>query len=119
MPSANGNAPLGSVLLCAGAVLAIGAALSLGRSFGIRPVLRQVQTGGLYRAVRHPLYASYMVMDVGELVANLSFWNAGVAMFGAALFVWRAKLEEGVLCRDPAYAAYVKQVSARFVPAVV
>jgi hypothetical protein len=41
-------------------LLVLAATLRLGRSFGIVATNRGIQTGGLYRIVRHPIYAAYV-----------------------------------------------------------
>ena len=51
------------VVMCVALVVSLGAFLSLGRSWGIIPANRGVKTGGLYRVVRHPIYASYVIFD--------------------------------------------------------
>ena len=61
--------PIGSVLVLVGVVLATGAVLSLGRSLGIEAANRGVQTHGLYRFVRHPIYAAYLPLMGGYLRA--------------------------------------------------
>ncbi len=74
----NGSSPnaIGSLLVLMGVVLATGAVLSLGRSFGIEAANRGIQTHGLYRFVRHPIYAAYLPLMGGYLVAYPSWWNA-------------------------------------------
>jgi hypothetical protein len=48
------------LLQVAGFVIAISALVFLGRSFGVVAALRRVKTCGLYRWVRHPVYAGYL-----------------------------------------------------------
>jgi protein-S-isoprenylcysteine O-methyltransferase Ste14 len=92
--------------------------LSLGQSYGMLPGLRTVRTRLLYRWIRHPAYAMYMLADLGTVAIQPSLWNAGVALTGATLFTLRALLEERVLRHDPEYAAYMDRVRWRFVPGV-
>ena len=42
---------------------------SLRRSFGLAPANRGVKTAGMYRYVRHPLYAAYLVTFAGYVLA--------------------------------------------------
>ncbi|UUZ47592.1 hypothetical protein LP420_31105 [Massilia sp. B-10] len=42
-----------------------------------------VKTQGLYRLVRHPLYASYMISFSGYMLTNTSLRN--VAVFGVTI----------------------------------
>ncbi|HZY88672.1 MAG TPA: hypothetical protein VFE78_27865, partial [Gemmataceae bacterium] len=90
--------------------------LTLGRSFAVLPALRGVRTGALYRLVRHPVYALYMVADACLLLVQPSAWNGAVAFAGASTFVLRAGLEERVLQRDAGYQEYMQRVRWRFIP---
>jgi isoprenylcysteine carboxyl methyltransferase (ICMT) family protein YpbQ len=92
--------------------------ISLGRSYGMLPALREVRTGFCYGYVRHPVYAMYMLADLTVVALQPSLWNLGVAGLGAAVFLARARLEEGVLRRDSTYAAYMTRVRWRFFPGV-
>lgn len=60
---------IGSLLVLVGVLLATGAVLSLGRSFGIEAANRGIQTHWLYRFVRHPIYAAYLPLIGGYLLA--------------------------------------------------
>jgi protein-S-isoprenylcysteine O-methyltransferase Ste14 len=103
------------------AALQLGASLTLlglGRSYAMLPALRQVRTRFLYGYVRHPVYALYLLADLGTVALQPSPWNAAVAAAGAASMILRARLEERVLGRDPAYADYVRLVPWRFFPGV-
>ena len=55
----------GLVLVTLAACLSLASLLTLGRFFGIRPALRGLATKGPYRVVRHPMYLSYMMGDIG------------------------------------------------------
>jgi len=103
-------------LQLAGTLAAIMALSTLGRSFGLLPGNRGVRTGGVYRIVRHPAYAAYLLTDLGYLLESLSLWN--IAILGITLIaqLWRIRLEEAALCEDPAYRAYRAQVRYRLVP---
>src|SRR5262249_50170605 len=57
-----GLAPLYVALQLLGSLLAIAALLALGRSFGIVAANRGIQSHGPYRLVRHPTYASYLLV---------------------------------------------------------
>jgi protein-S-isoprenylcysteine O-methyltransferase Ste14 len=92
------------------------ALLGLGRSYAMLPALREVRTGSFYRLVRHPVYALYLLADLGTVALQPSPWNAGVAVVGATCLFLRARLEERVLCRDPRYAEYMQVVRWRFLP---
>ena len=109
--------PAGSpVLVIVAACLSLASLLSLGRSFGIRPGLRSLATKGPYRLVRHPMYLSYVVADIGY---NLDEWNTGTMLLvlaGWIAMLYRIRAEEQVLSRDTAWVSYRTVVRARLVP---
>ncbi len=100
----------------AGAALAITATVFLGRSFGIVAANRGVKTGGVYRIVRHPIYASYIVGLTGYLLAAISIWNVLVIAIALAFQIRRIYAEESVLMADPEYREYAERVRYRLVP---
>ncbi len=102
-----------------GLIVSIIAVASLGRSFGILAANRGIKTNGLYRLVRHPLYGSYLFSYLGFLLGNASLLNLLVIIFSIACQYLRAKAEEQVLLRDPAYQAYVQKVRYRFIPFLI
>ena len=53
----------------------IAALLSLQRSFGIVPANRGIREGGLYRIVRHPLYAAELLVFLGVVLVTPTPWN--------------------------------------------
>ena len=101
-----------------GLSLAIVSLGSLRRSFGLAPANRGVKTSGMYRFVRHPLYASYLVALSGYLLAYPAPRN--FALLAASLVgqLVRMSLEERLLLRDPAYVRYATQTRFRLVPRV-
>jgi hypothetical protein len=111
-------AVIGSTVQIIGMVLAIAATLSLGRSFGIVPANRGVQTSGPYSLVRHPLYGSYAVGYVGFLISNPSPLNIALIALTFGCQYLRAIAEERILAHDPAYQAYRRRVRYRFLPFV-
>lgn len=119
-----GEGPLPQLELAGTAIqiVAIGlsvlATVSLGRSFGIVAANRGVQTGGLYRFVRHPLYGSYAIGYIGFLLGNPTLLNIALIVVSFTCQYLRAVAEERVLSRDPAYQQYLKQVRYRFIPFV-
>jgi len=101
----------GLVLVILGAVVNIMGRFALGRNWGNQVIIYQdhtLVTGGVYRLVRHPLYAGLIWMFIG---ASLVFKNwasllATVFIFIPAMY-YRGKLEESALVAQfPSYAEY-------------
>jgi protein-S-isoprenylcysteine O-methyltransferase Ste14 len=111
-------APVWSSLVLVGVVCALGSAVSLGRSFGLVPANRGIRTNGLYRIVRHPLYASYAIAWIGYVGLSPTVRNATIVAAALSGQFLRIRLEERVLFQDPAYAAYADRTRYRLVPRV-
>lgn len=112
---------LGTLWLSVQLVAAIGAIaciLRLGRSFGIVPANRGVCADGPYRLVRHPMYACYLLGQVGYVLGALSLANVGVIVVAVGGQLLRIAAEERVLRGDEIYRDYCKQVSYRLIPGV-
>lgn len=92
--------------------------LALGRSFGFAAADRGLVSRGPYGVVRHPVYASYIVLQAGYLVQSIAIWNALVMLFVTGCNVGRALVEERLLASSGQYAAYRTQVRWRLVPGV-
>jgi protein-S-isoprenylcysteine O-methyltransferase Ste14 len=106
----------GVVLVMSAAFLSLSALLSLGRLFGVRPALRGLTMNGAYRLVRHPMYLSYFIADIGYLLEE---WNIGavlIAAAGWASLIYRIYAEERTLSQCQDWAAYVGKVPYRLVP---
>lgn len=107
---------LGLLLIIAGSLLATAAILSLGRSFGMEPAHRGLQTRWLYRIVRHPIYAAYVLIVGGFLLSYVTFWNGLVAVIWLAVQVTRIQREEALLGQDARYQRYAQRVRWRVLP---
>jgi protein-S-isoprenylcysteine O-methyltransferase Ste14 len=72
---------------------------------------------GPYRVVRHPLYASRIVLITGAALI-LGSWSALLpAALNAVLLILRTSLEDRMLTTElPGYRKYVKDVPARLAP---
>jgi protein-S-isoprenylcysteine O-methyltransferase Ste14 len=112
------NFTAGKVLVPAGAVLTLLSLISLGKCFGVFPICRGLTTSGLYMITRHPLYASYIIMDMGLIISYPSQWNLCLALFGVTLFVWRIHYEEVLLQNLIEYRSYTTSVRFRLMPLV-
>jgi protein-S-isoprenylcysteine O-methyltransferase Ste14 len=106
----------GFLLQLAGLLIAISSLLALGRSFGLVAANRGLKTHGPYAVVRHPIYASYLLIQSGYVLQSLSLGNAMVFGFATACNIGRALAEEKLLTLSPAYLSYQEQVGWRLVP---
>jgi protein-S-isoprenylcysteine O-methyltransferase Ste14 len=100
----------------AGLLIIITGKLTLGRSFGLMPANRGVVCRGIYRLVRHPIYAGYLVTHAAFLVAHPTSWNVAMLATADTALMIRAVYEERTLARDAAYADYMTRVRWRVVP---
>jgi protein-S-isoprenylcysteine O-methyltransferase Ste14 len=118
LPGRPGWPPGGPVLVTIAAFLSAASLLSLGRSFGVRPALRSLRTEGPYRFVRHPMYLSYVLSDIGY---NLQEWNAGtvtLTLAGWTCLLYRILAEENVLSRDAGWSTFAARVPYRLLPGI-
>jgi protein-S-isoprenylcysteine O-methyltransferase Ste14 len=97
--------PAAPVLFCAGVVISAASLwlfwrshADLGRNFSIRLVIRQehaLVTTGVYRRIRHPMYASALLWSLGQALL-LPNWITGLAgLLGfCILYCGRVRREE-------------------------
>jgi len=102
----------------AGLLIIIAGKMTLGRSFGLMPANRGIVCRGVYRIVRHPIYAGYLVSHAAFLVAHPTLWNLALLVVSDIALLVRAVYEERTLARDPQYAAYMTDVRWRVLPGV-
>jgi protein-S-isoprenylcysteine O-methyltransferase Ste14 len=108
----------GLVMVTLAAVLSLTSLMTIGRLFGVRPALRGLATTGPYRLVRHPMYLSYIVADIGY---NLQEWNFGTAALVAAgwlSLIYRISAEERILSQDEGWPQYTARVRYRLIPGI-
>jgi protein-S-isoprenylcysteine O-methyltransferase Ste14 len=118
--AANLLALLGAALVLLGTIVNIAGRVQLRENWADQATVyadQQLVTGGVYRLVRHPLYASLIWMGIG---AALVYGNAAALAAVLLVFVpmmrYRAHLEEvALLARFPAYAGYQARVG-RLIP---
>jgi protein-S-isoprenylcysteine O-methyltransferase Ste14 len=92
------------------------ALFALGRSFGFVAADRGLVTRGPYAVVRHPVYASYLLVQSGYLLQSISLRNVLVMVLASGCNVGRALMEERLLARSQAYGAYRGRVRWMLVP---
>ena len=105
-------------LMLTGFAIHLIAKLTLRRSFGVVAANRGVKASGPYILVRHPMYAGYMLTQLGVLIAEPSLWNLGLIACLWALQVGRILAEERVLGADAAYRDLMRATRYRLVPGV-
>jgi protein-S-isoprenylcysteine O-methyltransferase Ste14 len=112
---------VGVVLVLGGAVLAVWAARTLGRSLTPYPapaVHATLVDGGPYGCVRHPIYAAALACFCGFALLMSPFALALTVLLG---IVWalKATVEERFLrARFSGYDEYAERVRHRLVPRV-
>ena len=73
-------------------------------------------TRGPYAVVRHPIYASYLLIQSGYLLQSFSLRNVVVMALATGCNVGRALMEERLLTGSSDYQAYRHRVRWRLVP---
>src|SRR6266550_9193791 len=110
------SATAGLVLVTIAALLSLASLLSLGRSFGVWPASRGLVNHGTYRFVRHPVYAAYVLSDIGYMLEE---WNVGsllLVLAGWTSLLYRIHAEERVLAGDQRWSPYLTSVPYRLLP---
>ncbi|HVB71332.1 MAG TPA: isoprenylcysteine carboxylmethyltransferase family protein [Acidimicrobiales bacterium] len=92
--------------------------LTLGRSFGFAAADRGLVLRGPYGIVRHPIYASYLLLGTGYVLQSISLRNVLVMVFVFGCNVGRCLVEERLLSANGDYDQYRARVPWRLVPGV-
>ena len=106
----------GLALVTLAAGLSFLSLLAIRRRFGVRPALRGLVTSGPYRLVRHPMYLSYILGDIGYNLQEWNFVTVFLVLLGWASLVYRIQAEERVISQDAGWPAYLAQVRYRLFP---
>jgi steroid 5-alpha reductase family enzyme len=101
-----------------GVGLTLVALTTLGRGFGVIAARRELRTTGVYRLVRHPIYAGATLAGLALVLQNPTLYNVCLLFTEIACQLLRIREEETVLGQDPAYRSYQQQVPWRLVPGV-
>jgi protein-S-isoprenylcysteine O-methyltransferase Ste14 len=110
------DAGLGVQLL--GLTICVTSFLALGRSFGFAAADRGLVRRGPYTIVRHPIYASYLLLQAGYVLQSISVWNVLVMVSVTSCNVGRALAEDRLLADGDQHQAYRAQVRWRLLPGV-
>jgi protein-S-isoprenylcysteine O-methyltransferase Ste14 len=89
---------------------------TLGRLFGVRPAVRGLATSGPYRFVRHPMYLSYILADIGYNLEEWNFITLLLVLVGWAALVYRIYAEERLLSQHSRWRGYAASVRSRLFP---
>ncbi len=106
----------GLVLVTLAAGLSFVSLLFIGRFFGIRPALRGLVTNGPYRFVRHPIYLSYVLGDIGYNLQEGNYITILLVLVGWVSLVYRIRAEERLLSQHAKWPVYVHLVRYRVFP---
>lgn len=108
----------GLALQLVGLAICVASFLTLGRSFGFVAADRGLVQRGPYAVVRHPIYASYLLLQFGYVLQSISLRNVLVVVFASGCNVGRAIVEDRLLATNEEYSAYRGQVRWRLIPGV-
>ena len=106
----------GLVLVTIAAFLSLASLLSLGKILRDPSGLAASRYERSVRFVRHPMYLSYILGDVGY---NLQEWNIGTVLLvlvGWISLLYRIRAEERVLSGDAGWHSYADRVRYRLLP---
>jgi protein-S-isoprenylcysteine O-methyltransferase Ste14 len=106
----------GLVLVTLAAGLSLVSLLTMGRRFGVRPALRGLVASGPYRFIRHPMYLSYILADIGYNLQEWNFVTLLLVLVGWMSLVYRIDAEERVISQHAEWPAYVDVVRYRLFP---
>jgi protein-S-isoprenylcysteine O-methyltransferase Ste14 len=108
----------GLVIVILAAGLSLVSLLALRRRFGVRPALRELVRRGPYQIIRHPMYLSYIIADIGYNLQEWNFFTIILVLVGWASLIYRIYAEERALSRDPGWPGYTTLVRYRLLPGV-
>ncbi len=114
-PADYGLLPLASYLMILGILIQTLGLISLNRSFALVAAKRVIKTDFMYKWVRHPIYASYVITFTGYLLVNTNLINAVILALWLPLMIGRIFREEAHLSGDPTYGPYMKRVRYRLI----
>jgi protein-S-isoprenylcysteine O-methyltransferase Ste14 len=115
-PSSWGLAPIAKYAIVVGVMIQVAGLISLNRSIAVVAAKREIKTEGLYRFVRHPLYASYFLIFTGYVLMNTTIQNLIIYIITLGLLFIRVFREEKHLALDMMYREYMQKVSYRVIP---
>lgn len=118
VPVGHADSVLGNGFQITGMVIVFVGLLSLNRSIGIVPANRGIQSAGLYKMVRHPLYMGYTISEMGFVMSQFSLFNIFILVAAIFMQVLRLLREEKFLSRDPEYRYFMERTRWHLLPFV-
>ena len=109
--------PLGLALLGAGAAVGVLALLAMGRDSRVHPVpsrTARLHTNGIYRVIRHPMYAAVLLACSGVAVSTGRVLSIAALAGLAAVLHLKSKFEDRLLAEQFgwSFAVYAQRVPA-------
>jgi protein-S-isoprenylcysteine O-methyltransferase Ste14 len=117
-PSHGAMAAAAVAVELSGVILSQVSRIYLGRRFALLPADRGVVTGGPYRFVRHPIYAGWLVLAIGYVMAFPAIHNGLIVMATLPFVLWRILQEETLLAGDSDYSRYLARTRWRLIPEI-
>lgn len=102
----------------AGSSLSLIAIYTLGKSFGIIAANREIKTSGVYKFIRHPLYAGEGLWFFALVLQNFSLVNLLLFAIQSTCQICRILEEESLLQKDESYSQYMQEVPWRVLPGI-
>ena len=82
------------------------------------PADRGIKRGGPYQLVRHPIYAGYLISEIGFLLLHPTLWNLSTYSLALVLQIVRILAEERFLAQNADYREYMQTVRYRLIPRI-
>lgn len=113
---------VGSVLIALGLLLVVAGGAQLGPSLTAFPAPRpgsELETAGLYRRARHPMYGGGILVALGWSIVFATVVGLALTVVLVLLFELKARREEAwLLDHHPGYRDYLRRTRRRFLPFV-
>ena len=106
-----------------GTLISLAGIFSLNLSFGIVAANRGVKTSGIYKFIRHPMYAGYFVSFICFVIQNVPdmhtlVWNVSILIIMCTALIYRIKYEEELLLHSKEYQEFCKTTKFRLIPGI-
>ena len=90
----------------------------LGRRFALLPADRGIVTSGPFRSIRHPIYAGWLILSIGYVMAFPTIRNGLIVMATLPFILWRILQEETFLAGEPDFCDYIVRTRWRLIPGI-